>query len=653
VSLPTDYQSFIAISRYARFLDKEGRRETWTETVKRYFDFLEKHLKENQSYTLLPEARKELELAVLNLEIMPSMRSLMTAGKALERDNVCGYNCAYLPIESPRSFDELFYILLCGTGVGYSVERQYINQLPTVSEHFETSNTVVQVDDSKAGWARAFKELVALLYTGQVPSWDVSRLRPAGSRLRTFGGRASGPGPLVDLFKYTVNLFKAASGRKLTSIECHDLCCKIASVVVVGGVRRSAMISLSNLSDQRMRDAKSGNWFNTNPDRSYANNSIAYTEKPDMASFIQEWKSLYDSHSGERGIFYRNAARATVATTGRRDPDHEWGTNPCCEIILRPYQFCNLSEVVIRATDTMDDLKRKVRLATILGTFQSTLTNFKYLRKIWKDNTEEERLLGVSLTGIMDHPVLSGMEYKHGDYKVNGFTSLPSTLTNLKNEAILVNKNLAKDLGINQSVSITCVKPSGTVSQLVNSASGIHPRHAPYYVRRVRGDNKDPLTEFLRDSGVPVEVCVYKPESTVVFAFPIKADEKTKVFRDTYSALQQLNIWLLYQTYWCEHKPSVTIYVKEHEWMAVGAWVYENFDKLSGISFLPYDGGSYSQAPYEDITEDQYKELVSKMPKQIDWSRLSEYEKEDTTISSQTYACTGEVCEVVDIGGNK
>jgi ribonucleoside-triphosphate reductase len=640
--LLTDYQTFIHVSRYSRYLDKEHRREIWPETVKRYFDFLTQHLAENSGYNLRTELREELEQAVLNLEIMPSMRALMTAGKALARDNVCGYNCAYLPINSPRSFDELFYILLCGTGVGYSVERQYINELPTVSEHFEPSTTIITVDDSKAGWARAFKELIAMLYVGQIPAWDASGLRPAGARLKTFGGRASGPGPLIDLFKYTVALFRGASGRQLTSIECHDLCCKIASVVVVGGVRRSAMISLSNLSDQRMRDAKTGSWFNTHPDRAFSNNSVAYTEKPDMATFIQEWKSLYDSHSGERGIFYRNAARSTAARNGRRiTEDIDFGTNPCCEIILRPFQFCNLSEVVVRAPDTIDDVKRKVRLATILGTFQSTLTNFKYLRKIWKDNTEEERLLGVSLTGIMDHPILSGKGGPEQD--------LPTILRRLKDVAIAENKSLAADLGINQSVAITCVKPSGTVSQLVNSSSGIHPRHSRYYIRRVRGDTKDPLTAFLRSSGVPVEECAYKPESTVVFSFPVKSDPKTKVFRDTYSALQSLNLWLLYQTYWCEHKPSVTISVKEHEWMAVGAWVYENFDKISGISFLPYDGGSYTQAPYEEITEDQYNDLASRMPKEIEWSRLSEYETEDSTVSSQTLACTGEVCEIVDI----
>lgn len=639
--LPTDYQTFVAVSRYARYLDKEGRRETWQETVKRYFDFMEEHLKDQCDYVLSPELRVELEAAVNNLSVMPSMRALMTAGPALKRDNLCAFNCSALPIDSPRAFDELFYLLLAGAGVGFSVERQFITDLPTVSEHFEITKTVIEVDDSKAGWARAFKELIALLYAGQIPSWDVSKIRPAGARLKTFGGRASGPGPLIDLFKYTVALFKQATGRKLTSIECHDLCCKIASVVVVGGVRRSAMISLSNLSDQRMRDAKTGAWYNTHPDRAFSNNSVAYTEKPDMATFIQEWKSLYDSHSGERGIFNRVAARATAAQNCRRNAEQDFLVNPCGEIILRPFGVCNLSEVVVRADDTKDDLLKKVELATILGTFQSTLTNFKYVRKIWKDNAEEERLLGVSLTGVMDHPILSG--------KGGATADLPTLLTNLKNHAIIINKKYATLLGIPVSAAITTQKPSGTVSQLVNSASGIHARYAKYYIRRVRGDVKDPLTRFLKEQGVPCEPCAYKPESTVVFSFPVKADEKTKVFRETYSAVEQLNMWLIYKSYWAEHNISATIQVKEHEWLEVGAWIYKHFDKVTGVSFLPYDTGTYLQAPYEEITEEQYKQLYDSLPKEIPWTKLSEHEKEDTTVSSQTLACTGDFCEIIDI----
>lgn len=636
--LPTDYQNFIHKSRYARWIELAKRREDFQETVKRYFDFMEAHLKENHNYKLKKSLRSDLENAVLRLEILPSMRSLATAGPALERCNVAGFNCSYLPIDSPRSFDELFYILLCGTGVGYSVERQYINELPAINEHFERSSTVIHVEDSKAGWARGLRELIACLYVGQIPSWDVSKIRPAGARLKTFGGRASGPAPLVDLFNFTVNLFKTAAGRKLNSLECHDLCCKIAAAVVVGGVRRSAMISLSNLSDIRMRDAKTGNWGNINADRAFANNSVVYTEKPDMGVFLQEWQSLYESHSGERGIFNRVASQKQAAANGRRKADMEFGTNPCSEIILRPYQFCNLTEIVVRAEDTEETLKEKVRLATILGTFQSTLTNFKYLRKIWSKNTEEERLLGVSLTGICD----------------NGFMSTPSRyleafLVGIKNVAIETNKQFADDLDIPQSTAITCVKPSGTVSQLVNSASGIHPRHAPYYIRRVRGDSKDPLSNFLRDQGVPVEPCAYKPESTVIFSFPVGTSSPSGVYRNSRTALEQLELWLTYQEHWCEHKPSITVYVKDEEFLEVGAWVYKNFDKVSGISFLPFDGGNYTQAPYEDIDKQRYDELTAAMPKSIDWSKLKDYEKEDGTTASQEFACVGDVCEIVDI----
>lgn len=638
IKLPSDYQQFIHTSRYARWIESEKRRETWSETVKRYFDFMEKHLDENHDYKLKKSLRKELEDSVLNLDVLPSMRCLATAGPALERCNVAGYNCSYVPIDSPRSFDELFYILLCGTGVGYSVERQYTNQLPVISEHFEKSSTTITVGDSKSGWARSFKELVALLYQGQIPTWDVSAVRPKGARLKTFGGRASGPGPLVELFKWTCNLFQAAAGRKLNSLECHDLCCKIASTVVVGGVRRSAMISLSNLSDPRMRDAKSGEWFRLHPDRSFANNSVVYTEKPDMGIFMQEWKALYDSHSGERGIFNRVASSKQAAKNGRRDTSFEFGTNPCSEIILRPHQFCNLSEVVVRANDTEASLQNKVRLATILGTFQSTLTNFKYLRKIWRKNTEEERLLGVSLTGICDNPLM----YRNDDGSLDG------RLKVLRNVAIEANKQMADDLDIPASTAITCVKPSGTVSQLVNAASGIHPRHSTHYIRRVRGDINDPLANFLKDQGIPTEPCAYKPESTVIFSFPISGPKSSLERRDS-NALQQLRLWQTYQESWCEHKPSITVYVKDHEWMAVGAWVYEHFDTISGISFLPYDGGNYVQAPYEEVSEDTYKELAEKMPKEIAWERLKEYEKEDNTAAAQEFACTAGVCEIVDL----
>ena len=627
--LPTDYQSFIHTSRYAKYFDGKGR-ESWSETVDRYMGNV-------VGYDIDHKVYNEIREAILGLEIMPSMRAMMTAGVALERDNTAGYNCSYLPVDDPKSFDEAMFILLCGTGVGFSVERQFISKLPEIPELFQSDTTIV-VKDSKEGWAKSFRQLLALLWAGEIPLWDVSRVRPAGARLKTFGGRASGPAPLVDLFNFAVKMFKGAEGRKLSSIECHDLMCKIGEIVVVGGVRRSAMISLSNLSDDRMRHAKSGNWWDNEPQRALANNSVAYTEKPDSLSFMREWMALVESGSGERGIFNREASKKQAAKNGRRDSDYDFGTNPCSEIILRPYQFCNLTEVVVRATDTVDDLARKVRLATILGTIQSTYTKFPYLRKVWTTNTEEERLLGVSLTGIMDNPIMTTKN-----------KGLDKTLENLRNVAVVTNAEWADRLGIPQSAAITCVKPSGTVSQLVDSASGIHARHSPYYVRTVRGDNKDPLTTFMKDQGIPSEPDVFKPDQTTVFSFPIKAPNKAVVTSDL-SAVDQLNMWLMYQRNWCEHKPSVTINVKKDEWFEVGTFVYEHFDEMSGVSFLPYNEHTYQQAPYQEIDKEEYKNILSTMPKSIDWSRLSEYEKEDTTTSSQTMACTGDVCEVVDIG---
>ena len=627
--LPTDYQAFIHTSRYAKYFDGKGR-ESWPETVGRYVENVVRPVVDT-------ETANEIEQAILGLEVMPSMRAMMTAGIALDRDNTAGYNCSYLPVDDPKSFDEAMFILLCGTGVGFSVERQFINKLPEIPKLFESDTTIV-VKDSKEGWAKSFRQLLALLWAGEIPLWDVSRVRPAGARLKTFGGRASGPAPLVDLFNFAVKLFKEAEGRKLSSIECHDLMCKIGEIVVVGGVRRSAMISLSNLSDDRMRHAKSGNWWDNEPQRALANNSVAYTEKPDSLSFMREWMALVESGSGERGIFNREASKKQAAKNGRRDSDYDFGTNPCSEIILRPYQFCNLTEVVVRATDTVDDLARKVRLATILGTIQSTYTKFPYLRKVWTTNTEEERLLGVSLTGIMDNPLMTTKN-----------KGLDKTLENLRNVAVVTNAEWAYRLGIPQSAAITCVKPSGTVSQLVDSASGIHARHSPYYIRTVRGDNKDPLTTFMKDQGIPSEPDVFKPDQTTVFSFPVKAPNKAVVTADL-SAVDQLNMWLMYQRNWCEHKPSVTINVKKDEWFEVGTFVYEHFDEMSGVSFLPYNEHTYQQAPYQEIDKEEYKNILSTMPKSIDWSRLSEYEKEDTTSSSQTFACTGDVCEVVDIG---
>jgi len=634
--LPTDYQAFIHTSRYARWLEDEGRRESWSETVSRYMDNLV-HDKVDA------ETADAIETAILNLEVMPSMRAMMTAGPALERDNTAGYNCSYLPVDDPKSFDEAMFILLCGTGVGFSVERQFVTKLPEVPQLFQSDTTIV-VKDSKEGWAKALRQVIALLYSGEIPKWDVSKVRPAGARLKTFGGRASGPAPLVDLFNFVVSKFKEAQGRKLSSIEAHDIMCKIGEVVVVGGVRRSAMISLSNLSDDRMRHAKSGEWWDE-PNkniyrfgyRALANNSVAYTEKPDAVSFMREWMALVESGSGERGIFNRQASKKQAAKNGRRDTDYEFGTNPCSEIILRPYQFCNLTECVVRATDTLEDLERKVRLATILGTIQSTYTKFPYLRKIWQKNTEEERLLGVSLTGIMDNPLMTTKNQ-----------GLEKTLEHLKNVAISTNAEWSQHLGIPVAAAITCVKPSGTVSQLVDSASGIHARHSPYYIRTVRGDNKDPLTQFMKDQGIPSEPCFRKPNTTTVFSFPMKSPDNAVVTEDL-SAIDQLKMWLAYQRHWCEHKPSVTINVKSNEWFEVGAFVYEHFDEMSGVSFLPYNEHTYQQAPYQECSKSDYETLLAVMPKAIDWAKLKEYEVEDNTSGSQTLACSGDSCEIVDL----
>ena len=626
--LPTDYQTFIATSRYARWLDDEGRRETWGETVGRFIDNIVR------PSDIDGKTINQLEDAILNLEVMPSMRALMTAGPAAERDNTCVYNCSYLPVDHPRAFDEAMFILLCGTGVGFSVERQAISKLPVVPEDIRDSEDLIVVQDSKEGWAKALRKVVSGLYTGDVPKWDLSKIRAAGERLKTFGGRASGPDPLNDLFNFVVAKFKGAAGRKLNSVECHDIMCKIGEVVVVGGVRRSAMISLSNLSDDRMRHAKSGQWWENEGQRALANNSVAYTDKPDMETFMREWLSLVESKSGERGIFSRVAADDHVKRNGRRETGKEWGTNPCSEIILRPYQFCNLTEVVVRPTDTEKTLANKVRLASILGTVQSTFTDMPYLRPIWRKNTEEERLLGVSLTGIMDNEITSNPSKK--------------LLNKLRDTAVQTNRDYAEQLGISASAAITCVKPSGTVSQLVDSASGIHARHSEYYIRTVRGDNKDPLTQFLTDAGIPAEPCVMKPDSTTVFSFPTKSPDNA-VTRNDMTAIEQLELWKTYALEWCEHKPSVTITVRDEEWMNVGAWVFDNFDICSGVSFLPHSDHTYAQAPYQDCDKATYKEAAAKMPKKIDWAKLSEYEMEDNTSGAQTLACSSDGCELVDL----
>ena len=637
--LPTSYQEFIHKSRYARWMEDEGRRENWGETVSRYVNFMADTLMEKHNYKIDKVDKEMMEDYITSLSVMPSMRAMMTAGEALKRDNTCGYNCSYLPVDSPRSFDEAMYILMCGTGVGFSVERENVDKLPIISENMQESDVVIKVEDSKAGWAKAYRELVALLYSGMIPTWDVSKVRPSGARLKVMGGRASGSDPLVNLFKFTVEKFKSATGRKLFPVECHDIMCKVGEVVVVGGVRRSALISLSNLNDDQMAHAKTGQWWESQGQRALANNSVAYKGKPSMETYMREWLALYESKSGERGMFNRQAADEQVAKSGRRQTGYMWGTNPCSEIILRPYQFCNLSEVVVRENDDLLTLRSKVRIATMLGTFQSTLTDLKYLRKIWKTNTEEERLLGVSLTGIMDHPVLARMT----DSKI--------WLQEMKQVAIDTNREYAEKIGIPRSTAITCVKPSGTVSQLTDSASGIHARHNPFYIRTVRGDNKDPLTQFMKEEGIPFEADITKPDSVTVFSFPMKSPSGA-ITRTEMSAIEQLELWKLYALNWCEHKPSVTISVKEEEWMEVGSWLYDNFDIASGVSFLPFSDHTYQQAPYQDIEADDYLEWNGRVPSALDWTKFSNYEKEDNTSGSRELACTADACEVVDLSSS-
>jgi ribonucleoside-triphosphate reductase (thioredoxin) len=629
----TAYNTFIGKSRYARYLDELGRREHWNETVARYFDFMEKHLATKQNYTLTPELRNELQTAVINLEVMPSMRAVMTAGPALERQNIAAFNCSYLPIDDPKAFDEAMYILLCGTGVGFSVEQQYVSKLPEVPDQLFDSKTSIMVSDSKEGWAKSLRQLLALLYSGEIPRFDVSKVRPAGARLKTFGGRASGPKPLEELYRFCVSKFKGAVGRRLSSLECHDILCKIGEVVVVGGVRRSAMISLSDLSDDKMAHAKAGNWWDGQGQRALANNSATYSETPGIGQFMREWSSIYESHSGERGIFNREASQKQALKNGRRDSEQDFGTNPCSEIILRPYQFCNLSSCIVRSEDTIEVLTNKIRLATILGTFQASLTNFPYLRKIWQKNTEEEALLGVSMTGILDNPLLNNPNDE----------LLPERLEKLRGIAVDTNAEFAAAIGINQSVAVTAVKPEGTVSQLCSTASGIHPQHSQYYIRRVRADNKDPLTQFMIESGFVAEPCVMKPESTTVFSFPVAVAEGA-LLREQLSAIDHLRLWLLFQRHYCEHKPSVTISVKEHEWMDVGAWVFKHFDEVTGVSFLPMDGGTYRQAPYEECSKEEYEALKAIVPESVNWDQFLEFD--DNVEGAQMLACTAGSCEI-------
>ena len=648
-TLPTQYQQFIHLSRYARWDYENKRRETWGETVERYFSFFQEHLKEMCDYDLQNGDLEELRQEVMSLNVMPSMRCLMTAGEALRKENVAGYNCSYVKVDSPRSFDEILYVLMNGTGVGFSVEEQYVNQMPPIAEEFHPTDTTIIVADSKLGWAKSLKELLSLLWSGQIPKWDLTKIREAGKPLKTFGGRASGPEPLDDLFHFATKVFQDAAGRKLKSIEAHDLVCKIAEIVVVGGVRRSALISLSDLNDREMRFAKSGQWWEHNVQRALANNSVTYKEKPDVGTFMREWLSLYDSKSGERGIYNSMSAKRTVEQLNekesdgnggfvkRREPRDDFGTNPCSEIILRSREFCNLSECVVRGWDTPESLSKKVRIATILGTFQSTLTNFRYLTKEWERNCTEERLLGVSLTGILDN------KFTNGNKK-----GLEQLLEDLKNVAVETNREWSERLGIERSAAITCVKPSGTVSQLVDSASGIHARHNPFYIRTVRADNKDPLCKMMKEAGFPNEPDVTKPKHTTVFSFPMESP-KGAICRQDMSAVEQLELWSTYQKHWCEHKPSITVSVKENEWMGVGNWVWDNFDTISGISFLPFSDHTYRQAPYQDCTENEYKELFKKIPQNVDWSELSKYEQQDYTVASQELACSADGCEIVDL----
>jgi ribonucleoside-triphosphate reductase (thioredoxin) len=636
-SISDPYRNFIHVSRYSRWLEEKGRRETWVETVDRYMNFMKNHLVNNYNYDDNDITFTEVREAIINHKVMPSMRAMMTAGPALERDNIAAYNCSFIAVDSLRAFDEAMYILMNGTGVGFSVEQKYVANLPVIAEELYPTNTTIVVEDSKLGWAKSFKELIGLLVTGQIPEWDMSKVRPAGARLKTFGGRASGPEPLNDLFKFTVEQFRIAKGRRLKPIEAHDLMCKIGEVVVVGGVRRSALISLSNLDDFEMAKAKSGQWWETEPQRALANNSAVYNMKPNTAQFLREWRNLYESKSGERGIYNLDAVRKHIDKFDRRDSSKVAGTNPCGEILLRANQFCNLTEVVISAEDTVETLLEKVRVATVLGTWQSTLSNFKYIRKTWQSNTEEERLLGVSLTGIFGNKLTGTMH-----------SNLASMLDEMRELAVSENAKEADKLGINHSTAITTVKPSGTVSQLTGVSSGIHPWYSKYYIRSVRADNKDPMTMFLKDFGVPSEPDVMKSDMTTVFYFPIKAPKGATVTKDM-SAIEHLEVWKAYRTHWTEHNPSVTINVAEDEWLDVGAWVFKNFDSIGGVSFLPLSEHSYKQAPYQEVTKEEYEQAVKSMPSRIPWESLPLYELEDTTTGSQELACTAGACDVVDI----
>lgn len=631
------YQQFIHLSRYARWRDDLGRRESWSETVERYVDYMAEKVSRDTDFEVTDVLKEDLRESILNRDVLPSMRALMTAGPALERENIAGYNCSYLAVDHPRSFDEALYILMNGTGVGYSVEQQDVTQLPSIPMRNDEDIVMFTVPDSKRGWAEALKHVLDCLYEGRMPAWDLSQIREAGARLKTFGGRASGPEPLNDLLRFVMRVFYFAQGRKLTPLEAHEIMCKIGEVVVVGGVRRSALICLTDLDDLEMRDAKNGKFWETKPHLSLANISAVYDKKPSRYDFDKEFDALVASGSGERGIFSRYGAKAAAKEINRKAGPLK-GTNPCGEIVLRNNQFCNLSTVVVRPEDTLEELKEKVVRAAYLGTFQATLTNFDYLRPIWKENTEEERLLGVSLSGLFGHPVLSGRK---------GMEMLEEWLFEMRMAAKFANIYLSGLLGINPAAAVTCIKPEGTTSQLVGVSSGSHPWFAEQYIRNVRGDVKDPLSQFLSAVGIPSETDIISDQN-LVFSFPIAAPEGA-LTREDLTAVEHLELWAAYREHWTDHNPSVTINVRDNEWDEVREWVWENFDKITGVSFLPYDDHVYEQAPYVPVSDKEFEDLQAKMPEHIDWSELSFFEATDETNGSQELSCMSGACDIVKI----
>ena len=625
---------FIYYRTYSRWIDDEGRRETWVETVDRYINFM----RENLGKRLSDKEYSEVRQAILSHEAMPSMRLLQFAGKAARTTNVCAYNCSFIAPTKLEDFAEIMYISMCGTGAGFSVESQYIQQLPVIKRQSGKLRHVHVIDDSKEGWCDALTLGLKTWYAGEDVQFDYSRLRPAGARLKTMGGKSSGPDPLRELLTFARATVLKRQGRRLTNLDAHDIICKIGEIVVAGGVRRSALISLSDLDDVEMRDAKKGQFYITEPQRSLANNSAVYNEKPGAEEFMREWLALMESHSGERGIFNRGGLRETFPerrTKMLEERIDTIGTNPCGEILLQPKQFCNLSEIVARAEDTPGSLMRKMKIATLLGTYQSTLTNFPYLSREWKEHCEEERLLGVSITGQWDSPAVRK----------------PEMLKKLRDAAVVYNREYAKRFTVSPSTCITCTKPSGTLSQMVDCASGMHPRHAPYYIRRVRIASTDALFQMLRDQGVP-----YHPEvgqnmetaTTFVIDFPVKAPDAA-IFRDQVPALELLEYWKDVKENYTEHNPSVTISVGDDEWLKTGNWVYENWKIVGGLSFLPRSNHVYKLAPYEEIDEKAYHELLERFA-HVDFSKIVTYEREDGTENKRELACASGTCEVEPVG---